>query len=557
MAKHLPGRPDNAIKNYWNACVSFHRPPRCAFELTTVCRSLIRQKRRRGESISTLAAALDISERSPSMAKSASSNSLSASLSSPRFAPYVRSTSMSKSRSEQVLSPGGTFSSTVRQGSTSSLDYRSPGPSASPFYSPAPMSRSQSYSAHDSYSPPTPRNTRKVASSMAGPISRDLNKEAFGLFADNSHLTPPATPSLSPKRRQGESSFPFGYAPPSPPLSATTAYHSSLLEPFATTNTWSEVQQQEVFNDALGFGPLHSFGDLQMVDPAFEPYEVPAHEQQYFDEKYGVGSQHHSEQLYLAHSLSYDALQQSSQGPATQYEELASPYIHPQHHISTSTQRHYHSPSLDEWGVPLPHSASPQEIQHATLPPNLQAPYSSYLDVPWAVSDNTSEGGSVHSPASSASSYVVSRSPSISSSQPTSRLTTPLGLTFEDPECETTPMAVDSSNSPRSLRSEKRRNRTDPPHPISLSSLSRSHASYSLSSPTSIDGGPMGPKPGLGRRSQSAREGLRIKVEDRTNMGAGSLSPSISSPNCRIEGLGVDTHGRACLPRGMGKGAMY
>lgn len=330
-------------------------------------RSLVRQKRLRGESITSLGSAFDLvgvaaaDIGSSSVAKSMSSNSLS----SPRFAPYMRSTTMSKSRSEQVI--GAPPHMSPRKTQAYPVDPFSPSPFSSPIFSPI-MSRSQSFSTPASYSPPTPLNYRLKPIPSTN-IARDLNKEVFdGRTGQHQptgerdrKFTPPATPDRPAlPRKDSTSPTPSTAAAEYPFVAPSTPFQQpGVQQVFDSTSSWNEAQQQEDFNNALGFETLQPFAALHIGDQQFEPYEVPAHEQQYFDEKYGAGSQHHADQLYLTHSQAFDAQQlgisESSENLrlAALYaeENQGSPYIHPGHSLLPELHLDYQNEplSMDPW----------------------------------------------------------------------------------------------------------------------------------------------------------------------------------------------------------------
>lgn len=160
MAKYLPGRPDNAIKNHFNQ------------------QKLLEQKRKRSLSISSSTDLPELTSAelsSPSMSRSASSASLSGSVSSPRFTPYPRSSPMTKSRSESISSLSAF--SPMRGGSIE--QFSSPSSLYSPHshYSPAgTMSRSHSTTTSEA-SPPTPRRAPPGSASFASKrVARDLSK---------------------------------------------------------------------------------------------------------------------------------------------------------------------------------------------------------------------------------------------------------------------------------------------------------------------------------------------------------------------------------------------
>lgn len=289
------------------------------------------QKRKRGDSISTLSEVMTgpgdspIATAAPSMSRSASSNSLS----SPRFTPYVRSSPMTKSRSESVSS----LSAFSPLRSSSIEQFPSPSNFSSPYNSPAPMSRSHSSTASGKFSPATPRSQRHhpAPPTPLHVVSRDLNKQVFDPMVvnpddlDDRHLaqtvvvprsshapslsrdTPPATPdgSPSPYRRDSEVSHlpppPVDYsygsymAPPSPPASASHPFHPSIHDLYAERgpSSWNEgpemssPYQQDPGLVSPGGAYVSSFAQMNLDEGGqhvpFESYAAAPQQLYYVD----------------------------------------------------------------------------------------------------------------------------------------------------------------------------------------------------------------------------------------------------------------------------------
>ncbi|KAK4701204.1 hypothetical protein P7C70_g5028, partial [Phenoliferia sp. Uapishka_3] len=336
MAKHLPGRPDNAIKNYWNA-------------------SVVRQKRRRGGSISSLTGALDISagDASPSLSRSQSSTSLS-SLGAPRFAPYannapaVRSPAMSKSRSES----GSSFSSLtglspLRRGA--SVDQFSP-TFASPYFSPG-MTRSQSY--HTALADSSPGLARlRTSASASNVVARDLSKEMPSPWSNLSHMsslgdTPPTTPDRSSPayRRPHANSSP---APPSYPFAAHSSPPSPALsghphQPLDASHGWTESLQQHGAHMQLQH-PDDRFGD-ELGYETLQPNEEHP--------RYSLQESQHPRPYVHGHSLSLDSYSPAIEDtkPFASSHEALNPLqfsygvsSHQLHHVASQDSVHAGSP---------------------------------------------------------------------------------------------------------------------------------------------------------------------------------------------------------------------
>lgn len=318
--------------------------------------ALVRQKRVRGDTLASIDIAAATHNDSSSMARSNSSNSIG----SPRYGPYVRSTNMSKSRSDQAgFFQDSPLSSSPRR-RTQTIDQFS-SPYGSPVYSTSAMSRSRSYSNSDCHSPATPRNYR--LNPLPIRISRDLNKEMFdpraGLYppplSNNSRYTPPSTPDASPSRRSHpltpSPSFhelPYSYSNEASPSLAAPGYQANLQQILGTSASWTEEHQPLVYDDTSIYeNAVRPFASLQIVDPNFAAYEIPAHDQHLYEQKYGAVSQPHLDQLYLdqisvvdyssppysqlSHSASPEALHQTllfSGGQATNL------YVHPGHDLA-------------------------------------------------------------------------------------------------------------------------------------------------------------------------------------------------------------------------------
>ncbi|GAA5840509.1 hypothetical protein JCM9279_007351 [Rhodotorula babjevae] len=144
MAKHLPGRPDNSIKNYWNARQAREKRDRSkSMTQLPMAHGGDKVKAAKAKAAAAASAALEaVASRQPATpAPAMSRSSSSASLNNTRFTPYARSSPMSKSRSESVSSLGA-FSS-VRSSASIETLASSPSSQMSPF-TPTHSARSQS-----------------------------------------------------------------------------------------------------------------------------------------------------------------------------------------------------------------------------------------------------------------------------------------------------------------------------------------------------------------------------------------------------------------------------
>ncbi|KAL8293024.1 hypothetical protein RQP46_000718 [Phenoliferia psychrophenolica] len=386
MAKHLPGRPDNAIKNYWNA-------------------TLVRNKRRRGGSISSLTGALDLSagDSPPGMSRSTSSNSLSSSTGA-RYAPYtaatVRSPGMVKSRSESGSSFASlTGLSPLRRGSVDQF----PQSFTSPYYSPG-MSRSQSYQPVAAEFSSTPAGSRPFVFAP-----RDLSKEMndpsrAGPYPYAVRDTPPTTPDRAPTYRRAHANsspaapaYPFATysSPPSPAFSGQISGHapqSSLDQVIDSSHAWSEVKHgahqparvsEDEFGDELGYETLqpvqqhlasgqyptphaqatqtqpsyfHSHSHSLDSYPA-APNGHHAHSNS-LDSQHSAVSQHqYGAPHHLHHVASQDSFYGDSASASPYTEASPAPFVHPHHY-----------PEVDEYGRPYPppSEADQHALQHQT-----------------------------------------------------------------------------------------------------------------------------------------------------------------------------------------------
>ncbi|GAA6006249.1 uncharacterized protein JCM10292_000035 [Rhodotorula paludigena] len=254
ISKHLPGRPDNTIKNYWNAQQArAKREQNKSLSITTSATSADKVQAAKAKAAAAAAAASAAAQSkrgepatpAPAMDRSASSTSLS----SARFAPYARSSPMSKSRSESVSSLGG-FN--PLRASTSVEQFEAPAPGPTRRHVP---SSSLSMTRSHSMATVSPREPRHLSHHE---ISREqllalgaVDPDEQEVLAGYSTAPPPATPSRfrrphansSPPVPMGLQSWTY---PSTAPLASRTSPQSSqspfqpMPQPYEVTDAWSE-----------------------------------------------------------------------------------------------------------------------------------------------------------------------------------------------------------------------------------------------------------------------------------------------------------------------------
>lgn len=343
---------------------------------------------------------------SPDMSRSSSSTSLSSGGGS-RFAPYQppnpRSPGMTKSRSYS----GSSYSSLSSLAGVSPLRRGSiedhPPPFASPYYSPAGMSRSHSYStttsyaspafsASHAYSPALPSSRSFPPSQPLPGISRDLNKEVFdpsaGAYPYPTHLrdTPPPTPPDRPptyRRPHANSSpaavlYPYDYTSPPSPASS-----SNFHQAFDGSHAWTNViqgshppGQSDAYGNALGYETLQIAEEHEFPPP--QEWQPPP--SSYFDRvPSGLPSGLPSDAAYAAYGNPSSSAQGPSHSHGNSFDSQNSlPHIqsferlgHPSSSSSGRTHAHTNSSdsqqsishtSFDPPHQPLQHVASPGSV---------------------------------------------------------------------------------------------------------------------------------------------------------------------------------------------------
>ncbi|GAA5969514.1 hypothetical protein JCM11641_008139 [Rhodosporidiobolus odoratus] len=375
MAKHLPGRPDNSIKNQWMQAREKRERSRSTSSMATFA-PMDKTKVIKAKSAAAAAAAVtaqvqaasDSGSPAPGMSRSASSTSLN----NARFAPYGRSSPMTKTRSDSASSLSA-FSSLRSSDSVETLD-------SSP-YTPSSMAKSSSMSAFGAAHDRLPRYPsmhappRELASSLVDPGDATEVLSSSYLPHNASFAAP------HPYRRPHANSnpvLPTGLhawaqsGTPSPPTSRSAVFQP-MGHAVEVADAWHPAQQDALFSHqpmmvtSTGrvqplLAPLQIGTEVSTPGPrsGYDSYEASPQVSYYDDSRFCSPvdmmdpQQHHF--LGGAGPLAFDhrIIQQSFGEALPQLPPLApsagfgssgvpsgtsAPYVHPQH-LATLDEQH-------------------------------------------------------------------------------------------------------------------------------------------------------------------------------------------------------------------------
>ncbi|GAA5942877.1 hypothetical protein JCM10213_002980 [Rhodosporidiobolus nylandii] len=404
MAKRLPGRPDNSIKNFWNAMQA--REKRERSRSTGSISSIVGVEKAQALKAKAAAAAAatatmqaqtaaavgDPGSPAHAMSRSASSSSLNGA----RFTPYTRSSPMTKSRSESVSSLSA-FSSLRSSTSIETLN-SSIASHPSP-YTPSGMARSTSVSAFGSHNLPRYPSMhalpRQLEKEMVDPDSGDATEVLsphHAPFASSSGATNVfrrAHSSSSPPMPTGLHAWAQSSNTPSPPTSGSAAFQPLQHAAAEAQNLWHPsvaAHEQEhahyvpqpqpmqmVVNASGRLQPLLTPLQIGTDDPTsgFTSYEASPAVSYYDDSRFASPvdmvdqQQHHfmggaGPLAYDPHAMDAHVSSSSALPPPAPSAYTVgggapgAPFVHPQHLATLDEQQVYdssaHSGVVDEFG---------------------------------------------------------------------------------------------------------------------------------------------------------------------------------------------------------------